>query len=138
MRRFITIDWAPTVSETSDFSCIHVMGIENSQSYRDTLWSLDIWLGKKPAEEVVRRAYLMAMKWQVPIVAVEAYPVQMEFAQRLRHDLPSMYGKGEIPCRVLEVKFPSKFKKPDKIAGLHWRFKQFRLKLPLDRSQDPG
>jgi hypothetical protein len=138
MRRFITIDWAPTVSETSDFSCIHVMGIENSKTYRDTLWSLDIWLGKKPAEEVVRRAYIMALKWGVPLVAVEAYPIQMEFAQRLRHDLPSMYGQGQIPCRVLEVSFPTKYSKPDKIGGLHWRFKQFRMKLPLDRSQDRG
>ncbi len=72
MRRFITIDWAPTVSEHADFSCIHVMGIENSGDYRDTLWSLDMWLNKKPTEEVIRRAYLMAIKWQVPIVAVEA------------------------------------------------------------------
>ncbi len=136
MRRFITIDWAPTVSETSDFSCIHVMGVENSDVYRDTLWSLDLWLGKAPSEEIVRRAYMMALKWQVPLVAVEAYPVQMEFAERLRHDLPSMYGQGQVPCRVLEVKFPSHYSKPDKISGLHWRFKQFRLKLPLDRSRE--
>jgi hypothetical protein len=136
MRRFITIDWAPTVSETSDFSCIHVMGIENSKDYRDTLWSLDLWLDKKPTEEVIRRAYLMALKWQVPLVAVEAYPVQMEFAERLQHDLPSMYGEGEVPCRVLPIKFPTAYKKPDKIAGLHWRFKQYRMKLPLDLSQE--
>lgn len=136
MRRFITIDWASTVSETSDFSCIHVMGIENSGCYRDTLWSLDLWLDKKPTEEVIRRAYLMALKWQVPLVAVEAYPVQMEFAKRLPHDLPALYGQGEVPPRVLEVKFPTSYKKPDKIAGLHWRFKQYRVKLPLDRSRE--
>ena len=136
MRRFITIDWAPTVSETSDYSCIHVMGIENSNDYRDTLWSLDLWLGKKSTEEVIRRAYLLALKWQVPLVAVEAYPVQMEFAERLQHDLPSMYGEGQVPCRVLPIKFPTSYKKPDKISGLHWRFKQYRIKLPLDRSSE--
>jgi hypothetical protein len=136
MRRFITIDHALTVSKASDFSCIHVMGIENSETYRDTLWSLDMWLGKADSEEIVRRAYLLALKWQVPLVAVEAYPVQMEFAERLQHDLPSMYGRGQVPCRVLPVKFPSHYKKQDKIAGLHWRFKQFRLKLPLDRSKE--
>ena len=136
MRRFITIDWAPTTSETSDFSCIHVMAIENSEHYRDTLWSLDLWLDKKPTEEVIRRAYLMAIKWQVPLVAVEAYPVQMELAKRLPHDLPALYGQGEVPPRVLEVKFPTSYKKTDKIAGLHWRFVQFRLKLPLDRSRE--
>jgi hypothetical protein len=112
------------------------MGIENSGCYRDTLWSLDLWLDKKPTEEVIRRAYLMALKWQVPIVAVEAYPVQMELAKRLPHDLPAMYGEGEVPCRVLEVSFPTSYKKPDKIAGLHWRFKQYRLKLPLDQSRE--
>jgi len=112
------------------------MGIENSEDYRDTLWSLDLWLDKKPTEEVIRRAYLMALKWQVPLVAVEAYPVQMEFAERLQHVLPTMYGEGQVPCRVLPVKFPSAYKKPDKIAGLHWRFKQYRMKLPLDRSQE--
>lgn len=138
MRRFITIDWAKTVSESSDFSCIHVMGIENSDTYRDTLWSLDIWLGKALTEEVIRRAYIMAIKWSVPLIAVEAYPIQMEFAERLQHDLPAMYGRGEVPPRVLPVKFPTKYTKPEKIAGLDWRFRQFRMKLPLDRSQDQG
>jgi hypothetical protein len=134
MRRFITVDGTRTVSEDSDFSCIQVLAIENSHAYRDTLWSLDLWLDKKPIEEVVRRAYLMALKWQVPLVAVEAYPVQMEFANRVQHDLPAMYGAGQVPCRVLPVKFPTAYTKPDKIAGLHWRFKQYRVKLPLDRS----
>jgi len=138
MRRFITIDWAKTISESSDFSCIHVMGTENSKDYRDTLWSLDLWLGKKPLEEVIRRAYLMALKWGVPLVAVEAYPVQMEFAERLQVDLPSMYGPGQVPCRVLPIKFPARFDKADKIAGLHWRFRQFRLKLPSHRRRLPG
>lgn len=138
MRRFITIDYATTVSETSDFSCIHVMGTENSSVYRDTLWSLDLWMGKVSSEELVRRTYAMALKWQVPLIAVEAYPVQMEFAERLRHDLPAMYGQGQVPCRVLAVKFPPHLKKPDKIAGLHWRFKQFRMKLPLDRRDEFG
>jgi hypothetical protein len=138
MRRFIVVDWAKTISESSDFSCIHVMGIENSKDYRDTLWSLDLWLGKKPTEEVIRRAYLMALKWSVPLVAVEAYPVQMEFAERLKYDLPSMYGEGEVPCRVLHVKFPARYSKADKITGLHWRFRQFRLKLPSHLRRLPG
>ena len=135
MRRFITIDWAPTVSETADFSCIHIMGMENSDKYRSTLWSLDMWLGKATQEEVIRRAYLMAIKWQVMLIAVEAYPIQLEFAERMQHDLPSMFGEGQVPPRVLPVKFPTKFSKSDKIAGLHWKFKQFRMKLPLDRSE---
>jgi hypothetical protein len=133
MRRFITVDWAETASPDSDYSAIHVMGVENSLDYHDTLWSLDLWQGKVSQEELVNRTYRMALKWHVPIVGVEAYPVRMEFVHRLRHDLPGMYGAGTKPPAILEIKFPSSYSKITKIAGIGWRFTQFRIKLPIDR-----
>lgn len=135
MRRFITVDSARTTTKMSDFSAVHVLGFENSDKHRDTLWSLDAWIGRVRYEELVRRIYLMAQKWQVMLVGVEAYAVYSEFYEMVRDALPSMYGQGEYRPRVIQIKFPTRFEKVDKIMGMEWRFKQFRVKLPLDRKE---
>lgn len=133
MRRYITVDYAPTTTESSDYSCIHVLGYENSDDFRDTLWSLDIDVGKYTTAELVQRIYRAAMKWGVPIIGVEAYSVQAELYERLQTDLPELYGEMEVVPRVLPLKFPPSYSKADKISGLEWRFNQFRIKLPIDR-----
>lgn len=137
MRRFLMVDQATSVSTTSDFSAVHAMGIENSEQYRDTLWSLDGWMGKVRPEELVRRIYQMAIRWQVAFVGIEAYALQTEFYERMAHDLPGMFQPGEFVPRVLPIKFPPKFEKADKIKALEWRFLQYRLKLPTDRGSNP-
>lgn len=135
MRRFITVDPAFTTNPDSDYSVIHVMGFENSEEHRDTLYSLDIWWGRARPEELIRIIYQMALKWGVTLVGVEAYPVRSEFYERVRDNLPGMYGQGEFVPRILPIKFPPKVEKPEKIMGLEWRFTQFRVKLPIDRHQ---
>ena len=130
MYRFVTVDWAPTTSDTSDYSGIHVMGLENTPEFRDTLWSLELWLGKCRQHELVRHIYRLAMKWQVRVVGVEAFGPYMELYERLREDLPGLCGLGTVPPAVLPLRFPPYLEKADRIKGLEWRFDQFRVKLP--------
>jgi hypothetical protein len=138
MRRFITVDSSRTTTPTSDFSVVHVMGFENSHEHRDTLYSLDIWVGRVRPEELMRQIYRMAIKWNIDLIGVEAYPVLSEFYERTRDNLPSMYGQNERIPRVIPLKFPPKVEKADKIMQMEWRFRHFRVKLPIDRRTEPG
>jgi len=132
MRRFITVDTARTTTDTSDYSVVHCLGFENTHDHRDTLYSLDIWMGRVRYEELVRRLYQMAIKWQVPLIGVEAYPVFSEFYERVKDQLPSMFGGGRgVAPRVIPLKFPPHVEKVDKFLGMEWRFSQFRVKYPL-------
>lgn len=132
MKRFIMVDYATTTTELSDFSAIHVMGLENSETHLDTLWSLDAWVGKVRLEELTRHIYRLAVKWQVPIVGVEAFEIQGDYAERVRADLPLLYGSMELAPRVYPIKPNKKLSKVEKIKRLEWRFCQFRMKLPDD------
>jgi hypothetical protein len=133
MRRFITVDSARTTKPDSDYSVVHVMGYENTEAHRDTLYSLDIWMGRKRPEEVIRVIYQMALRWGVNLIGVEAYPVLSEFYERVRDNLPALYGTSNITPRVIPLKFPPRIEKPEKAMMIEWRFTQFRVKFPLDR-----
>lgn len=137
MQRFITVDWAETTTTMSDCSVVHVMGLENSQVHRDTLWSLDLWSGRVRLEELTRHIYRLARKWNVPWVGIEAFPVQSDYMERVAHDLPLLYGNAGTAPRVFPIKPPSKMKKPARIARMEWRFVQFRVKLPNDYTSRP-
>lgn len=134
MRRFITVDWAPTTSPDSDYSVVHVLGLENTEAHRDTLYSLDIWWDRVRPEELTRVIYQMAKRWGVSLVGVEQYPVQKDYIQQVQDTLPGMYGKGDFVPRIMPIKFPPHVSKEMKIMGLEWRFVQFRVKLPSDRN----
>jgi hypothetical protein len=138
MRRFITVDSSRTTTPTSDFSVVHVMGFENSHEHRDTLYSLDIWVGRVRPEELLRQVYRLAIKWNVPLIGVEAYPVLSEFYERTRDNLPGLYPSQEAIPRVIPLKFPPKMAKEDKIMQMEWRFRHFRVKLPVDRRSQTG
>lgn len=138
MRRFITVDSSRTTTPTSDYSVVHVMGFENSHEHRDTLYSLDIWIGRVRPEELLRQVYLMALKWNVNLIGVEAYPVLAEFYERVRDNLPGMFGRNEAIPRVIPLKFPPRVQKEDKIMQMEWRFRHYRVKLPVDRRGEPG
>lgn len=135
MRRFITVDPAFTTNADADYSVVHVMGFENTEDHRDTLYSLDLWWGRVRPEELTRIMYQLAVRWGVTLVGVEAYPLRSEFFERVKDDLPGMYGMGEFTPRIMPIKFPPSMDKASKIMGLEWRFTQFRVKLPIDRHQ---
>lgn len=135
MRRFIMVDSCRTTTEMSDYSAIHVLGFENTPVHRDTLWSLNAWVGKVTREDLIKRLYEMAVRWHVYLVGVEAYPVLATFYEMARDYLPGLFQREGLPCpRVIPIKFPTSLTKADKIAGMEWRFRQFRVKLPSDRA----
>ena len=133
MRRFITVDPAFSTGPDSDYSVVHVMGFENSEDHRDTLYSLDIWWGRVRPEELTRIIYQLAVRWGVTLVGAEAYSLRSEYYERLTDDLPGMYGSGQFIPKIIPIKFPPSVSKAAKIMGLEWRFTQFRIKLPIDR-----
>lgn len=138
MRRFICVDYATTYTPTSDFSVVHVMGLENSPVHTNTLYSLDIWIGRVRRERLIKQTYEMARKWGVYLIGVEAYPLQQEYFDRMHADLGAMFKSEGRPPAIVPLKFPPKFKKEDKIEGLTWRFTQFCVKLPADREDEAG
>ena len=138
MRRFMIIDSAKTTTPTSDYSVVHVMGFENTHEHRDTLYSLDMWIGRVRPEELLRHVYQMAIKWNINLIGVEAYNILSEFYERVRDNLPAMFGAGVSIPRVIPITFPTSMTKADKIMGMEWRFRHFRVKLPVDRKKEPG
>ena len=136
MRRFITVDTARTTSPTSDFSCIHVLGFENSHEHRDTLYSLDMWVARARPDEIIRNIYRMSMKWGISKIGIEAYDILSEFYERCRDNLPELYGVGESIPRILPLKFPTHMTKAGKIMQMEWRFRHFRVKLPVYRRSE--
>ncbi len=138
MRRFITIDTARTTTPTSDFSVVHVMGFENSHKHRDTLYSLDMYIGRVRPEELIREVYRLAVKWDVWLIGVEAYEFIAEFYERCRDNLPAMYGSNKSVPRIVALKPPTKMDKAHKIMRTEWRFRHYRIKLPMERREEPA
>lgn len=142
MYRFVLVDYANTVSQMSDFSAVQVLGLESSDEHPNTLYSLDAWLGKVQRSELVRIMVEMAMKWQVHVIGVEAYPLQLEAFERFQVDTSALLtvacGDGEshtMPA-VIPIKFPTALSKAEKIKGMSWRFDQYRVKIPSDRGEE--
>lgn len=133
MYRMMTVDFAFTTGRRSDFSCCHVMGFENSSVFKDTLWSLDMWLGKRSPAEFIQVVLAMAAKWKVRLIAVEAVGIQQQLVDQIAAgvDIPG-YSSNWKP-QVVALRFPSNLDKGQRIAGLEWRFNKFRVKLPAHR-----
>lgn len=131
MHRVITVDYAYSVTASSDFSAIHVLGADR----HNQCWSLDLWHGKARSEELVRRIWEMALKWRVRVVGVEYTTIREEFFSQVRDmgdEIAQRYGWA--PQCVL-IKYPYGVQKGDRIASaLEWRFRRGLIKLPKWRS----
>lgn len=135
MRRFITVDYANTISTSSDWSAVHVLGVENSRDFRDTLYSLDLWLGKCTLQDLCRHIFRLSELWQVSLIGVESYPVQQTMFEQIAGRLRDYISTQTMVPKILPIKFPYNCSKGDKIGGLAWRFEQYRIKLPIDRRE---
>ena len=138
MYRILTVDYAPTTSFHSDFSCALVMGFENSPDYKDTLWVLDIFLGKVRDEILVQRAWDLADKWKVKCMAVESIGIYQQIFEKILQDVEEKTLVAGWAPRVIPIRYPAGLSKPTRIMGLGWRFTKFRVKLPMDRQLEPG
>lgn len=128
--RLITVDYAPTISRLSDFSCIAVMGINS----RNRLFLWDLWLGKVRQPELIRLIYQYGRKWLVSVVGVEAVATQVELFESTKQFMRDRCLKMWLP-RVVPIKYPGGVSKEDRMAGLGWRFDDDQILLPGDRLQ---
>jgi len=130
MHRILTVDFAFTTTKRSDFSCAMVLGFENSPLFTDTLWVLDMWLGKKTPADFINVVLGMAYKWQVRKIAAEAVTIQQQLVDQIASGLDAFeYSAGWKP-NVIPIRYPANLKKAQRIAGLEWRFRKYRVKLP--------
>lgn len=127
--RLITVDYAYTVGAGSDFSCIHVIGVDALSTWH----SLDLWLGKLPFPALINMIWHMAALWRVNVVGAEAFPVQEGwFAQITERGEELRERAGFVPACVPIV--PSvKLEKGSRILRLQSRFERGRIKLPAHR-----
>ena len=133
MYRIACVDYARTTGKHSDYSCIMVMGFENSDTYKDVLWVLDLFLGKVRDDELVQRLWAISEKWGVHVIGVEAVGLQMQLAERIDLEFGDRVVEGGWRPRVLPIKYPSATPKAERIAGMQWRFNQYRVKIREDQ-----
>jgi len=135
--RMMTVDYAPTQKASSDFSCVEVMGFDRT----DTLWMLDIFLGKVRDDALIRIIWELANRWKVKVIGVEAVSIQKHLADRVASFMSKTadYATEEesriYRPKVLPIRYPNKLSKAERIAGLEWRFNQFRVRLPTYRNE---
>ncbi len=132
MRRFITVDYAPTQESYSDYSVVHVMG----QTPPDILWSLDLFVRKMQDTVLIEKIWEMALRWKVNVVGVEAVGVQEGLVNRIKHDFKELSEAAGWYPRVIPIKYPAGMSKEARMMGLEWRFSQSRIKLPKARLMD--
>lgn len=118
----ILVDYAQTIAQYSDFSAVHVMGFDNT----DTLWSLDLWAGKVRSGPLVDIIYKMGHIWRPRVVGVEAVSVQYEIFERVK----ARFEQGSWQPRVFPVRYPFGVTKTDRMGSLEWRFSCHRIKYP--------
>jgi len=133
LTRAITVDFAPTTKATSDYSVIHVMGMDRLNQ----LWSLDCWAGRVRSDRLIQLIWEMAERWVVRVVGVEAVAIQDQFACRVREAAHErMANLGYIP-QVLPIKYRAGVTKDARVGALEWRFRNGLVKLPMWRDA-PG
>jgi hypothetical protein len=126
MYRFITVDYAEGTTDQHDYSVIHVMGDDET----DTLWSLECQAMRTSPEKLVTACWALAAKWRVKLIGIEAigpYKVAFDIANARRPELEKMMGT--LP-RLVQIKYPAHLSKESRISGLEWRFSAGRVRIP--------
>lgn len=126
LKRYITVDYAPSINAMSDYNCVLVVGMDS----KNTLWVLDGWHGRCRSPVLIQRIWHYARKWATPLVGVEAVSVQDEIRQQVADYMGAIAERGEWTPRVVPIRYPGGVSKSDRIGGLEWRFNRGRIKLP--------
>lgn len=126
LKRYISVDYAPTQTSLSDFSCILVWGMDK----KNTLWVLDGWHGRVRSPVLIKKIWEFAERWHTNMVGVEAVSVQDEIRQQVADYMASIAETGTWTPRVVPIRYPPGVSKEDRIGGLEWRFNKGRIKLP--------
>lgn len=126
---FITVDYAYTQKSTSDWSVIHVLGLDS----KNDLFSLDMWRGKVPFTRLIDLIWQYAMRWRAKLVGVEAYPVQEEYFHRVAGQGEFLRQQGFPIPACMPIQPHQGLSKGQKIMRLDHRFLTGKIKLPGHR-----
>jgi hypothetical protein len=138
MHRVALVDPARGQTKKHDFSAIIIVGREHSETYHDTLWVLEAWQGKVPEAKLLDQIWYMSARWRVRVIGIEALSVQQSFVDRCVSDYLVRAEKEQWMPRVFPVTYAGEIKrdKGTRLAGMCWRYEQFRIKFPLERRDD--
>lgn len=131
MFRFMTVDFAKTVSAKSDFQCCSVLGMDSAMR----LWLLDLWSERRSRDVLIQKVIELAIKWRVSTIGAEAVSVQQELVDILYKSLEEqcLSTIGTVP-RVLPLKGKAYMvDKGERISTIGWRFDRDTILLPSDQ-----
>jgi len=128
MYRILLFDYGSGMSQYNDYSCIMVLGFDTS----NTLWVLDVWLGRAKDATLLRMIYEKGLAWRPRVLGIEAVSIQMSFAEAVKEYIDEMESKIATPwrARVFPITYPAKVSKSQRISGMEWRFRPGRIKYP--------
>lgn len=128
MYRILLYDHGQGLSQYNDYSCIAILGFDTF----NTLWILDLWLGRAKDATLLRLIYEKGLAWRPRVLGIEAVSIQMSFAEAVQEYIDEMEGKVTTPwrARVFPITYPSKVSKAQRIAGMEWRYGPGRIKYP--------
>ncbi|KKK48951.1 hypothetical protein LCGC14_3139970, partial [marine sediment metagenome] len=128
MYRILLFDYGQGLSQYNDYSCIAILGFDTF----NTLWVLDMWLGRAKDATLLRMIYEKGLAWRPRVLGIEAVSIQMSFAEAVQDYIDEMESKISQPwrARVFPITYPSKVSKSQRISGLEWRYRPGRIKYP--------
>ena len=128
MFRVLLFDYGQGLSQYNDYSCIMIVGFDTN----NTLWVLDLWLGRAKDATLLRLIYEKGLAWRPRVLGIEAVSIQMSFAEAVKEYIDEMESKISTPwrARIFPITYPARVSKPQRIAGTEWRFRPGRIKYP--------
>ncbi len=128
MYRILLFDYGQGLSQYNDYSCILILGFDTT----NTLWILDMWLGRAKDATLLRLIYEKGLAWRPRVLGIEAVSIQMSFAEAVKEYIDEMESKISTPwrARVFPITYPSKVSKSQRISGMEWRYRPGRIKYP--------
>jgi len=129
MYRITLVDYAYTVTKTSDFSCVMTVGFDR----QDVLWVLDMWLGKVYDDELMKIILEQGRKWRVKTIGIEAVTIQRALVDSTRQEYKLRQANGGDDSWnpvFLPILYPANAPKPNRISGTQWRYSRHRIKFP--------
>lgn len=128
MYRILLFDYGSGMSQYNDYSCILILGFDTS----NTLWILDMWLGRAKDATLLRLIYEKGLAWRPRVLGIEAVSIQMSFAEAVKEYIDEMEIKVSMPwrSRVFPITYPSRVSKSQRISGMEWRYRPGKIKYP--------
>jgi len=129
----MTVDYASTVTATSDFSVVCVTGFTPDLN----MWLLDIWHGKVADAGLVNLIWKYGSQWLPRVVACEDQSILDLLQIRMAEFISAGQDSGWRP-RPYHLKHGGRSapSKAQRIKSQEWRFTSHRIKLPLSRQHE--